>query len=73
LSDAHRVGDELVTGTAQLIGVSVTGEIEGARQRAAVDRRDRDRGSAVAPDISLGYRVELLDHGEEVGEKLSLL
>jgi hypothetical protein len=52
------VGDELVAGVAELIGVVVAGEIEGVRERSAIDS---------------GRRVELLDHGEEVGEKLALL
>jgi hypothetical protein len=71
LGDAHGVGDELVAGAAQLIGVPVAGEVEGARQRLAIDRRDRDRGAAVG--VGYGRRVELLDHGEEIGEKLALL
>jgi len=52
------VGDELVAGAAQLVGVAVAGEIEGAGERLAVD---------------LGRRVELLDYGEEIGEELLLL
>ncbi|HMB54547.1 MAG TPA: hypothetical protein VKU40_14620, partial [Thermoanaerobaculia bacterium] len=58
LGDADRVGDELVAGAAQLVGVAVAGEIEGAGERLAVD---------------LGRRVELLDYGEEIGEELLLL
>jgi hypothetical protein len=32
------VGDELVAGVAQLIGVAVAGEIEGVLDRDAIDR-----------------------------------
>ncbi len=58
LGDADRVGDELVAGVAQLVGVALAGELEGMRQRGAVD---------------VGARVELLDHREEVGEEPVLL
>jgi hypothetical protein len=51
------MGDELVARAAQLVGVTVAGEIEGPGQGGTVD---------------LG-RIELLDNGEEVGEKPSLL
>jgi hypothetical protein len=51
------VGDELVARAAQLVGMTVTGEVEGPRQSRSVDLN----------------RVELLDHGEEVGEELTLL
>jgi hypothetical protein len=51
------VGDELVTGATQLVGVTIAGEVEGARHRGPVDVD----------------RVELLDDREEIGEKLSLL
>jgi hypothetical protein len=56
LGDPYGVGDELVAGAAQLIGVAVAGEVEGAADRLAVDLR----------------RVELLDDGEEVAKKLVL-
>jgi hypothetical protein len=52
------VGDELVAGVAPLIGVVVAGEIEGVTERGAIDFR---------------RRIELLDHGEEIGEELALL
>jgi hypothetical protein len=52
------VGDELVTGAAQLVGVPLAGELEGVANRRAVD---------------LGCRVELLDNGEEVGQELLVL
>ena len=48
LGDPDRVGDELVAGVAQLVGVALAGEVEGALDRGAVDRRHRDRGAAVA-------------------------
>ncbi len=59
LGDADRVGDELVAGAPQLVGVAVAGEVEGAGHRLAVDLVHRG--------------VELLDHGEEVGEELAVL
>jgi hypothetical protein len=46
------VGDELVARAAQLVRVAIAGEVEGVADRIAVDVD----------------RVELLDHGEEVGE-----
>ena len=49
LGDPDRVGDELVAGVAQLVGVAVAGEVEGALDRGAVDRRHRDRGRRRAP------------------------
>ena len=58
LGHPDRVGDEVVAGAAQLVGVALAGELERAADRLAVD---------------LGRRVELLDDREEVGEKLSLL
>jgi hypothetical protein len=58
LSDPDRVGDELISRTAHLIAMAVAGEVEGVSQRGAID---------------FGRRVELLDHGEEVGEELALL
>jgi hypothetical protein len=68
------VGDELVAGATQLVSVPVAGKVEGARQRGAIDGRDRDRSStAVGPRVVLRRRVELLDDCEEVGKKLALL
>jgi len=68
------VGDELVAGATQLVSVAVAGEIEGARQRGTVDRRDRDRSTAtVGAGIVLGSGIELLDYGKEIGEELPLL
>jgi hypothetical protein len=51
------VGDELVAGAAQLVGVALAGELEGVRDSLAID---------------LFRRVELLDDGEEVGEELAV-
>ena len=80
LGDADRVGDELVAGVAQLVGVAVAGELEGVLERGAVDRRQGDRGVAAAVGgavprraVFARGRVELLDHGEEVGEELAAL
>jgi hypothetical protein len=67
------VGDELVAGAAQLVGVAITGEVEGPRQGRAVDGCDRERGGAIAPRVALGRRVELLDNGKEVREEALLL
>jgi hypothetical protein len=50
--------------------VPLEGEVEGPLDPGAVDRRDRDGGAAVAVARRRGSRVELLDHGEEVGEEL---
>jgi hypothetical protein len=47
------VGDELIARVPQLIGMAVAGEIEGALERGALDVQ----------------RVELLDDGEEIGQK----
>ena len=71
-----RVGDELVAGVAELVGVAVAGEFEGVPERLAVDRRQGDDGGARALGgvaVPAGGGVELLDHGEEVGEKLAAL
>jgi len=67
------MGDELVAGAAHLVGVAITGEIEGAHQGGAVDRRHRDSSAAVRSGIADRRRIELLDDSEEVGEELSLL
>ena len=73
LGDPDRMGDELVAGAAQLVGVAVAGEVEGAPDRLAVDRRGGQRRVAVAAGALGGRRVELLDHGEEVAEELVLI
>jgi hypothetical protein len=52
------MGDELVAGVAELVGVMVAGEVEGVGKRVAIDS---------------GRRIELLDHREEIGEELALL
>jgi hypothetical protein len=76
------VGDELVARIAQLVGVAVAGEFEGVLERGAVDRRDGDGGVAARGAVGRGGsvsgaavfargRIELLDHGEEVGEELT--
>jgi len=41
-----------------LVRVPIAGEVEGVRERRPIE---------------LGRRVELLDHGKEVGEELALL
>jgi hypothetical protein len=74
LGDTNRVGDELIAGSAQLIGMPIAGEVEGTGHSGAVDRRDRDRGpAAIGSGLALRSRVELLDNREEIGEKLALL
>ena len=77
LGHADRVGDELVARAAQLVGVAVAGEVEGAgrgrRGRSPPARRRRRRCSRPSPSasaLSPGGRIELLDHGEEIGEEL---
>jgi hypothetical protein len=70
LGDPDRVGDELVAGVTQLVGMALAGEVEGALERGAVDRRHRQRGGAGAMAVFARRRVELLDHGKEVGEEL---
>jgi len=52
------VRDELVTGATQLVSMAIAGKVEGVGQRRPFDT---------------GRRVELLDHGEEIGEELALL
>jgi hypothetical protein len=70
------VGDELVAGAAQLVGVPIAGEIEGARDRLAVDAGGRCRGggpggAVAALAVPLARRgVKLLDDGEEVPQEL---
>ena len=69
LRHPDRVGDELVARAAQLVGVAVAGEVEGVCHRGTVDGRDRGGGLAVGGGLARGRGVELLDHGEEVGEE----
>jgi threonine/homoserine efflux transporter RhtA len=70
------VGNEFITGAAHLVGVAIAGEIEGPLERGAIDRRNRKgRGVTVAIAVFglwIG-RVELLHHGEEIGEQLLVL
>ena len=72
LGHAHGVGDELVAGVAQLVGVAVAGEVEGVLDRDAIDRIDGDGDAAVAVGGSVGASrgVELLDHGKEISQEL---
>ena len=68
------MSDELVAGSAKLIGMAVAGEVKGARQGSAIDRRNRNRGPAtIRSGVMLRGRVELLYYCEEVGEELTLL
>jgi hypothetical protein len=53
------MGDELVAGATQLVGVALAGELEGVGDRLAVD-----------PRASLDRGVELLDDGEEIAQQL---
>jgi hypothetical protein len=62
------VGDELVAGVPLLVAVALAGELEGALDFVAIDRRDRDRGAAEARKLLLGSRVKLLDDREQVAE-----
>jgi hypothetical protein len=67
------MGDELIAGVAQLIGVPVAGKIEGVLDRDAVDGGDRDSDAAliaVGSSIRAGRGVELLDYGKEIGQEL---
>jgi hypothetical protein len=69
------VGDELVTAVALLVAVVGAGELEGARDLVAIDRRDCDRGAGKGR-LLLGLvvgRVELLDDREQVAEQLLVL
>jgi hypothetical protein len=69
------MGDELVAGVALLVGVTLAGEVEGAGDLVAIDRRDRDRGACEGArgPVLVRYRVELLDDREQVAEQLSAL
>jgi hypothetical protein len=57
---------------AQLIGVAITGEVEGVLDRDAIDRGDRDGDAAIAVDSSIGAGrgVELLEDGKEISQEL---
>jgi hypothetical protein len=67
------VGDELVAGATQLVGMAVAGELEGTGDRGPVDRRQRNLDLTVAGVAVLtGRSIELLDDGKEVGEQLLL-
>jgi hypothetical protein len=63
------VGDELIAGVAQLVGVAVAGEVEGVLDRDAIDRGDRDCNAA-AVAVGSGRGVELLDYGKEISQEL---
>jgi len=53
---------------AHLVGVPIAGEIEGTRNRAAVDYLGSGGEIAVrSARLSAGRGIELLDHGEEIG------
>jgi hypothetical protein len=41
------MGDELIAGMAQLVGVAVAGEIEGVLDRDAIDRGHRGGNAAI--------------------------
>jgi hypothetical protein len=74
LRDPYRVGDELVAGVALLVAVPLAGEVEGALDLVAVDRRDRDGGAAeTVRKVLVVGRVELLDDREQVTEQLAVL
>jgi hypothetical protein len=66
------VGNELVAGVAQLIGVAVAGEVEGVLDRDAIDRGDRDSDAAVAIGGTVGAArgVELLKDGKKISQEL---
>jgi hypothetical protein len=66
------VGNELIAGVPQLIGVAVAGEIEGMLDRDAIDRSNRDGDSPIASGSSIGTGrgVELLDDGKEISQEL---
>jgi hypothetical protein len=72
LGNANRVGDELVAGVPQLIGVAVAGEIKGVLDRDAIDRGDRDSDATIA--IGSAMRVvrgiKLLENGKKISQEL---
>jgi hypothetical protein len=47
------VGDELIAGVAQLVGVPIAGKVKGVLDRDAVDRGDRDSDAALAVGSSV--------------------
>jgi hypothetical protein len=70
------VGDELIARVAQLVGVAIAGEVEGALERGTVDRRRGDSdiavsagGIAVLAAIGARRGVELLNYGKEIGQE----
>ena len=73
LRDPYRVGDEFVTAVALLVAVMSAGELEGARDLVAVDRRHRHQGAGQRRVLLLVRGVELLDHREQVAEQLLVL
>jgi hypothetical protein len=66
------VGDELVAGVPQLIGMAVAGKIEGVLDRDPIDRGDRnsDAALAIGSTVGAGRGVELLDDGKEISQEL---
>jgi hypothetical protein len=63
------VGDEFVTGAAQLVGVAIARELEGSGYRLSIDREGWLGLVTVAVFApSAGLDVELLDHGENVSQ-----
>ena len=71
------MGDELVAGAPQLVGVALAGELEGVGNRVAVDLGlGRSVGARGGGDgnraILLRRRVKLLDNREEIAEELSV-
>jgi hypothetical protein len=68
LRDPYRVGDEFVTAVALLVPVVGAGELEGARDLLAVDRRHGHRGARQRRVLLLVRRVELLDDREQIAE-----
>jgi hypothetical protein len=65
------MGDELVAGVAQLVGVAIAGKLERPPDGGAIDRGD-GHGRAAAVRLLRGMRIELLDDGKEISEELSL-
>jgi hypothetical protein len=52
--------------------VALAGELERPPDGGAVNRRDGQRGAATVRPLLLRGRIELLDDGKEISEKLSL-
>jgi hypothetical protein len=67
------VGDELIAGVAQLVGVAVASEIKSTLDRGSVDRGSDQHGATGTVAVRARRRVELLDNGEEIGEKLAAI